>query len=311
MNDKKGDTMSIASRETITHALKAGRVLLCDGAWGTQLQARGLRPGECPEAWNETHPDAVRAIAADYAAAGADIVETNSFGGNAFKLGHFGLAQHAFQLNRLAAALSREGAGERPWVAASLSSSGKMLVIEEVTQEQLYEAFKEQALAFEQGGANAVCVETMSDAEEAQIAVRAVKENTALEVLCTFTFDKTAKGEYRTMMGLTPEDALRAAASAGADVVGANCGSGMHGMLEVAALLRAANAGLPLMVQANAGLPQVVNGQTVFPADAREMAEGAVALARLGVGIIGGCCGTTPEHIRAMRAALDAAQTLV
>lgn len=298
--------MEAAGRGKITDALKAGRVLLCDGAWGTQLQARGLRPGDCPELWNETQPDAVRDIAAAYAAAGADIVETNSFGGSRFKLAHGGLQDRAFQLNERAAALSREGVGKACWVAASLGPSGKMLVIEEVTGEELYEAYREQALAFAQGGADAVCVETMSDVEEACIAVRAVKENTRLEVLCTFTFDKTVKGEYRTMMGASPEDALREAVAAGADVVGANCGSGMEGMLQVAALMQAANAGVPLMIQANAGLPQVVNGETVFPATPQEMADGAAALAKLGVGIIGGCCGTTPQHIRAMRAALDA-----
>lgn len=297
--------MNTAGRGKITDALKDGRVLLCDGAWGTQLQAQGLRPGECPELWNSTHPDEVRNIAAAYAAAGADIVETNSFGGSRFKLAHGGLQDRAFQLNERATALSREGAGEGCWVAASLGPSGKMLVIEEVTEEELYEAYKEQALAFEQGGADAVCVETMSDVEEACIAVRAVKENTGLEVLCTFTFDKTVKGGYRTMMGASPGDALREAVAAGADVVGANCGSGMEGMLEVAALLRAANSAIPLMIQANAGLPQVVQGETVFPAAPEEMAAGAQALAKLGVGIIGGCCGTTPEHIRAMRAALQ------
>ena len=179
-----------------------------------------------------------------------------------------------------------------------------MLLLGDVTEEELYESFKVQAVALEKGGADAICVETMMATDEAALAIRAAKENTNCEVICTFTFDLTQQGNYRTMMGVTPADATAAAIAAGADIVGTNCGNGMERMIEIVKQIRAAAPDTPILVHANAGLPQLVDGVDVFPDTPEEMAGMTAAIVAAGANIIGGCCGTTPAHIKAMKEAL-------
>jgi 5-methyltetrahydrofolate--homocysteine methyltransferase len=285
--------------------LLKNRILISDGAWGTFLQKKGLGPGECPELWNVTHRQEVLDIALRYIEAGSDMIETNSFGGSTFKLEKYGLAGRVRELNRAAAEISREAAGPEKLVLGSVGPTGKMIITGEVTPEELYEAFREQVKALEEGGADAIVVETMSDLEEAVLAVKAARENTRLEVICTMTFDRLITGEYRTMMGISPSDMVQPLLEAGATILGTNCGNGMAGMIPVVEEIRRCNPDVPVLVHANAGIPLYRDGQTVFPEGPEEMAALAVKLAEAGASIIGGCCGTTPEHIRMLATVLN------
>jgi len=284
-------------KPTILELISQGKTLVSDGAWGTFLQAKGLNAGECPELWNVDHPDAVLDIAQSYIEAGADTIETNSFGGNRFKLEGFGLEDKVYELNKRAAEISRQAAGDDKYVLGSIGPTGKMLIMEDVTEEELYEAFKEQAVALYEGGADALVIETMTALDEATIAVRACRENTPCEVICTMTFDYLLTGEYRTMMGVSPSEMVVALKVAGAHIVGANCSNGIEGMVKITEEIRSVDKNIPVLIHANAGLPILQGTCTVFPESPEMMAAFAPQLAKVGANIIGGCCGTTPAHI--------------
>ncbi len=285
--------------------LSKTRELVSDGAWGTFLQQKGLQPGECPELWNLTHRQEVMDIARSYIDAGSDMIETNSFGGSRYKLEKFGLADQGYRLNKAAAEISREAAGTEKLVLGSIGPTGKMLLLEEVTPEELYDAFREQAMALEAGGADAIVIETMTDLDEAVLAVKAARENTSLEIICTMTFDRLVTGEYRTMMGISPAEMIQPLKEAGATILGANCGNGMSGMVDIVAEIRRADPDVPVLVHANAGMPVYKDGHTHFPESPEETASFVKALSAAGANIIGGCCGTTPEHIRRIREAMQ------
>jgi len=289
--------------------LALGDILISDGALGTMLQEQGLHPGECPEAWCLTHPDVIARIAKAYLDAGAEIVSTNSFGANAFKLGRYGLGNKVSEFNLAAAALVRDAVGDEAYVAGSVGPTGHILQEEggEITEGQLYEAYREQVRALVDGGVDIILIETMSSLIEAVIAIKATKASTNLTVACTFTFLSGPKG-FRTMMGVKPERAAQESTAAGADIVGANCSSGMEGMIEIAKQMRDACPNTPLLIQPNAGMPTLENERTVYRETPESMALRLPALVQVGANIVGGCCGTTPKHITAMAKALASVQ---
>ncbi len=283
---------------TIKEQVKNGKTLVSDGAWGTMLLKKGASLGKCMELWNVEHRDDVLDIARSYVEAGADMVGTNSFGGSRFKLDHYGLADRVGELNEAAASISREAAGPDLHVWGSIGPTGKILMMGDVTEEELYEGFSEQAAALESGGADACCVETMSALDEARIAVRAAKENTSLEIICTFTYERAQDGRHHTMMGVTPAQMVSAILDAGADIVGTNCSQGIDGMIEIVREIREADQDVPVLVHPNAGLPVMVDGAETYPETPELMAGKVSALVDAGANIVGGCCGTGPEHIR-------------
>ncbi len=286
--------------KSLLKLLESGRVLVSDGAWGTMLQEKGLQAGDCPELWNVTHRSDVLAVAKGYVEAGADMILTNSFGGSPVKLAQYGVRERADELNEAAAAISREAAGDRCLVVGSMGPTGKFLMMGEVTEQEVFDGFALQANALRKGGVDALVVETMSAIDEAAIAIRAARRATGLEIICTFTFDLTANGEYHTMMGVSPGEAAAAAKEAGASVIGANCGNGFDQMIGVVKEMRKADPVTPILVHANAGLPVLKDGKTVYLETPHDIVPKVRELADCGANIIGGCCGTTPGHIRAI-----------
>lgn len=283
------------------------RPLLCDGAMGTQLIAAGLPSGECGMLWNVDKPDLIEAIHRRYHEAGCELVTTNSFGGCSTTLARHGLAARADQLNRAAAAVARRAAGDAAWVLADIGPFGDFLEpLGEMTADRLTQLFVQQLEALKAGGADAVIIETMTDANELAVAVRAAKQVAHWPVIATYAFDRGDGANYRTMMGTTVEAAMQEALSAGADIVGANCGTamGLDDYARLAAQLVRAARGAPVILQPNAGAPRNIGGRDVYSATPAEMAGLAAVLRNAGVAIVGGCCGTSPDHLRAMGEAL-------
>lgn len=275
--------------------LTAAGVVLTDGAWGTQLQKRGLSIGDCPDAWNLTHPERVEEVARAYVEAGSRVILTNTFGANRMRLEGYGLGDQMAEINQRGVDISRRAAGGVACVFASMGPSGKMLMMGNVTESELSAGFNEQAQAIARAGADAIVVETMTDLAEAKIAVAAAKA-TQLPVVACMVFD-SGKNKDRTMMGDAPEKVAAELAAAGADVIGANCGQGIAGYIEICKRLKAATS-LPLWIKANAGLPEMVNGKPIYRTTATDFARQAVLLKDAGAAFIGGCCGTSPDFIR-------------
>ena len=285
----------------IESLIKTGPVVT-DGSWGTQMQARGLKRGECPDSWNLSHPEQVIEVARQYVDAGSQIILTNTFGGSRLSLEKYKLGHKAVEINMAGVRISKKAAGEHAYVFASIGPSGKMLITRETTEEELQNAFEEQANAQVSAGADGIIVETMIDIVEAGIAANAAKQ-TGLPVIVSMVFDS---GEHRdrTMMGNTPEEFVAEIAKIGVDGIGANCGQGIEAFLPICTRMRQATD-LPIWMKPNAGLPEVVDDKAVFRTTAQEFAQYIPDLIQAGANFIGGCCGSDREFVKAIRELVD------
>lgn len=282
----------------LIESLVNNRPVITDGAWGTQMQALGLNPGDLPDHWNITHPEQVQSVAEDYVKAGSQIVLTNTFGASRINLERYGLAEHAYEMNKQGAVLSKQAASGSAYVFASIGPTGKMLVAGEVTEEELQSAFEEQASALAEGGADGIVIETMSDLTEATIALKAALK-TGLPVITCMVYD-SGKKKDRTMMGVTPEQAAETLSGEGADAVGANCGQGIELFVDLCQRLHNA-CNVPIWIKANAGTPEIIDGKPVVKTTPSEFAQYLKPIVEAGASFVGGCCGTNPEFIQALQ----------
>jgi methionine synthase I (cobalamin-dependent) len=282
----------------IQELIDDGPVLL-DGAWGTQLQARGMPPGQPPDLWNLSHPDRVEEVARAYVEAGSRIILTNTFRANRIALADLGEVDLVREINIAGVEISRRACAGAARVFASIGPSGKLLATGAINEEQLHAAFEEQAAALAEGGADALVIETMGDLGEIALAVKAAR-STGLPVVACMVFD-SGKQKDRTMTGVTPEQAAEALAGYGADIIGANCGIGIEGYIPIAERLAAVTS-KPIWVKANAGIPEFVDGEVRYSMTAEVFASYLERLVESGANFVGGCCGTSPEFIRALQA---------
>jgi len=293
----------LSGRPAMTHPLIRRLVerapVITDGAWGTQLQARGLESGEAPDLWNLSHPDEVGAVARAYVEAGSDIILTNTFGANRFRLRDSDAADKVAEINKAGVALSRRAAGRNALVFASVGPSGKLLMSGDISESELRAAYAEQAQALKQAQPDGLVLETFQDLDEIEIAIAELKA-TGLPVVASMVYD-SGKDLDRTMMGTTPEQAAAGLIDAGADVVGANCGQGIAGFVSICSRLKAVAGDVPVWIKANAGLPEMKDGKAVYALDAEAFARQVPAVLAAGASFIGGCCGTSPEFIRHIR----------
>jgi 5-methyltetrahydrofolate--homocysteine methyltransferase len=285
--------------------LAAGDILVADGAMGTMLMERGLQIGQPPESFNLKNIGVLEEIAREYLGVGADIVQTNTFGASRLKLSQYSLEEKVEEINKNAVLAVKKAAAGRAYVSGSCGPTGEFLKpYGDIEPKQMVDVYEEQIGALIDAGVDVICIETMTDLQEATYAIKgARKVSSSIPVLATMTFDSTPKGFY-TVMGVSIEEAAKGLETAGADVVGSNCGNGIANMILIAQEFKK-YTNLPVIIQSNAGMPVLKADKVVYLETPDFMAEKAGKLISLGVSIIGGCCGTTPAHIRALRKAVD------
>jgi 5-methyltetrahydrofolate--homocysteine methyltransferase len=298
-------------KPTLLEAI-ATRALLADGAMGTQLMLAGLEQGSCGEAWNLTHPERVLAIQRRYVQAGSDCLLTNTFGGSGIMLNRHGHASDVVPVNQAGVAIAREAFGGRPgYVIGDIGPFGGLMEpYGDFSEVEVAAAFREQARALVDAGADAIIIETQTSLEELRLAIQAALEASAPCVIGSMAYDVTLDGStFRTMMGVDPERAATFMEAEGAHIVALNCGTGMDMARARDAVERYRRVtALPIMAQPNAGQPRLVNMLVVYDETPEQMVAGVVPLVEAGARILGACCGSTPDHVRAFRQALDAHQ---
>jgi 5-methyltetrahydrofolate--homocysteine methyltransferase len=277
---------------------------------GTQLMFAGLEQGNCGEEWNLTHPDRVLAIQKRYADAGSDCILTNTFGGSRIMLNRHGNADQVAAVNKAGVEIVRQAFGSREgYIIGDIGPFGGLMEpYGDFTESQVRDAFSEQAQALVDGGVDAIIIETQTSLEELLLGIQAAKKAGAPCVIGSMAYDVTLDGStFRTMMGIDPEHAAQFMADNGADIVALNCGTGMDMDRARDAINRyKAVTGLPVMAQPNAGQPKLINMKVVYDQSPAQMSQGVVPMLESGVNILGACCGSTPDHIRAFRQSIDA-----
>jgi len=291
--------------ENILRRLKQGDIIVGDGALGTLLMQRGLKFGEPPESVNLENPQYLEEIASLYIEAGAEIITTNSFGASSLKLQHYSLDKKVDQINRRAVEAARKASGNRAYVAGSLGPTGKLLKpFGSATPEEIYNSFRNQIRALLSGGIDIVCIETMTDLAEAELAVKAVRSlDTNIPIISTVTYEERPKGFF-TLMGSSIQESIERLEKAGSDIVGSNCGNGSENMVRIAREFMQYSQ-LPVAIQSNAGLPVQSNEGLSYPETPDFVAASVAGMLGHGVQIVGGCCGTGLAHIRAIRKTVD------
>ncbi len=284
--------------------ISSGKFLLSDGAMGTELQKRGLPSGACPEEFNILHPEIVQSIHKDYYEAGSDIVETNTFGANRARLKLHGYEERVKEFCSEGVRLAKEVCPPGKFVAGSIGPTGEMFEpLGSLTAKDAFSFFSEQAEALAEAGADVLFVETMMAPEEVELAIKAAKEKTSLPVAASMTFEKGKTG-IKTMWGIDVASAVKILSNAGADIIGSNCGKGFDEMIEIVTEMRKLTD-KPIIAQANAGIPEWVHGISVYPETPQSIIPKVNALLESGINVLGGCCGTAPEHIKKMRELLN------
>jgi len=291
--------------ETLMERLGRREILVSDGAIGSMLLSRGLPKTQYPESYNMSHTSVLTDIAKEYLEAGAEIIQTNTFGGSPLKLKNYSLEDKTDTINRIAVEAVRSAVADKAYISGSCGPSGKMLKpYGDVEPEEMYDSFHRQIFSLISAGVDVICIETMTDINEALSAIKAAKDiSSTIPVMATMTFDPTPRGFF-TIMGTDIPTAVRILSDAGADVIGSNCGNGIDNMIKIAEDFKAETE-IPVMIQSNAGLPELKDGKIFYSETPEFMADKAAELAELDISIIGGCCGTTPAHIRAIRDKID------
>ncbi|HHE39187.1 MAG TPA: 5-methyltetrahydrofolate--homocysteine methyltransferase [Candidatus Cloacimonetes bacterium] len=281
------------------------KILVGDGAMGTMLFQKGLKQGDAPETVCLNNPEVLEEIAKIYLDAGADIIETNTFGGSPLKLSDYNLQDKTGEINRIAVERVRKAVGEEAYISGSVGPSGKMLKpFGDADPEDIYQSFRRQIKVLIESGIDIICIETMIDLNEAILAIKAVKSiSQKIPIITTMTFNETPRGFF-TIMGNDIETVSEKLEENRADIIGSNCGNGIENMIKIAHEFKKYTK-LPIIIQSNAGLPELKKGKIFYSETPEFFAEKTMELIAAGVSIIGGCCGTTPKHIQAIRKVVD------
>ncbi len=288
----------------LIESLIQGGIVVTDGSWGTQLQKKGIKRGECPDSWNLKHPDWVAEVARGYVDAGSQVILTNTFQSNRLSLARFDLGDQAVEITTRGVEISKKAAGDKAYVFASIGPCGRMLLTQETTEDELQAVFEEQANAIAKAGADGIIVETMIDIVEAKIAATAAKQ-TGLPVIASMVFD-AGENKDTTLMGNTPEQAVEELTQVGVDGIGANCGQGIEGYIPICKRLRQATD-LAVWIKPNAGLPEVEDEKTIFYTTAQEFAKYVPELIQAGANFVGACCGSDQGFVKEIRRIVDEA----